>query len=293
MKDTVFTGFFRNAGFRVFESPSTDWVEVQKGVLLSIPYHRRVDPSDEELDELLQRAGAIALRYPTSVDKYGFDSNLQMCRTVGYSLEQLKRQARQQVNKGEVHFTFREITAEDFTDEKLILVRKTCARQKRHDPKEKPEYWRKLCDAARNTPGAAEFGVFGERGLAASLLVLETPTAAEFIIQCSDPEMLPLGVNNFLTYCATRRYMTELDPPLPVCYGLGSLEETPALDQYKVGMGYTLEPIKQRIYIRRSVRWLVNRYTLAVLAALASFGFAKSYHLRKTIGLFSRYLEQH
>lgn len=293
MRDAVFAEFFRNAGFRVLTSPSSDWVEMQKGFFLSVPYHRLINPPAEELEALLESTGAIGLRYPTALENYGFDSNLQFCRTIGYSLENLKRQARQQVKKGALNFTVRELAPETLLSDGLALVRNTCARQHRHDPKEEAEYWRKLCLAAQNTPGAVVLGVFGEKGLAAFLFILETTTAIEFIVQCSDEELLSQGPNNLLTFQATRRYLAERENALPVCYGLGSLEETPSLERYKVGMGYELEPIKQRIYIRRNLRWLINSYTLGTLNTIAKFGFAKNYRVCKSIGIMNRYLSQH
>lgn len=100
MTHDVFAEFFNNAGFRVVTSPSSAWVEMQKGFLISVPYHHLINPCDEELDALIERTGVIGLRYPTALENYGFDSNLQFCRTIGYSLDNLKRQARQQVKKG-------------------------------------------------------------------------------------------------------------------------------------------------------------------------------------------------
>ena len=293
MKDAVFADFFRNAGFRVVTAPSADWVEMQKGFLISVPYHRLINPSDEELDALIDSTGVIGLRYPTALDNYGFDSNLQFCRTIGYSLENLKRQARQQVKKGAMNFTVREIAPELLLSDGLPLVRNTCARQHRHDPKEEFAYWHNLCRAAKNTPGTITLGVFGEKGLAAFLIILETATAIEFIVQCSDEELLPQGPNNLLTFQATRRYLAESENTLPICYGLGSLEETPSLDRYKTGMGYELEPIKQRIYIRKNLRWLINTYSLGVLNIIYKLGFTKNYKLTKSIGIMKRYLSQH
>lgn len=293
MTHDVFADFFKNAGFRVVASPSSNWVEMQKGFLISVPYHRLINPCNEELDTLIETTGVIGLRYPTALENYGFNSNLQFCRTIGYSLEHLKRQARQQVKKGAMNFTVREIAPEMLMCDGLALVRNTCARQHRHDPKEEVEYWQKLCQAAKNTTGAVTLGVFGEKGLAAFLIILETATAIEFIVQCSDEELLSQGPNNLLTFQATRRYLAERENSLPICYGLGSLEETPSLDRYKIGMGYELEPIKQRIYIRKNLRWLINPYTLGVLNILASLGFAKNYKLTKSIGIVKRYLAQH
>ncbi|MHC1717139.1 MAG: hypothetical protein AB9883_00570 [Acidaminococcaceae bacterium] len=293
MNNTIFADFFQKAGFRVLASQSSDWVEAQKGFLLSIPYHQLINPSVEELEELLASSGAIGVRFPTSVENYGFDSNLQFCRTVGYSLENLKRQARQQVKKAEANFIIKELSPEILMSDELELLKKTCARQHRHDPKENAAYWHKLCIAAQTTPGALVLGALGEKGLASFLFILETPTAAEFIIQCSDSNMLSLGPNNLLTFYATKRYLADRNQPLPICYGLGSLEETPSLDRYKVGMGYVLEPIKQRIYIRKSLLWLLNSFTLGVLNSIAKLGFAENYKLTKSIGVIKRYLSQY
>ncbi|MPM26410.1 hypothetical protein SDC9_72911 [bioreactor metagenome] len=58
-------------------------------------------------------------------------------------------------------------------------------------------------------------------------------------------------------------------------------------------MGYELEPIKQRIYIRKDLRWLINPYTLGVLNIIAKMGFSKNYRLTKSIGMIKRYLSQH
>jgi len=292
MYNDPFRDFYRGLGKRVITSPSAYWVEVQPGVLLSIPHHRLIDPPERELDELLQRAGAVALRYPTTMEKHGFDSNMPACRSQDYSIENLPRTVRNRVRKGMENCQVRLVTKEELEKEGVLLNQKTCRRQKRHDPKENLRYWQRLCHAVTETDGAIVWGAFRENRLVAYLIVLETPSAAEFIIQNSDSDFLKFCPNNALLYIATRHYLVERNPALPICYGLGSLEETPTLDRYKVGMGYVLEPIKQRIYIRRSLSWLCNSYTLATLEVIAKGGFGQNYYLRKTIAMIKRYLSQ-
>lgn len=290
---TVFNDFYGALGHRVFSSPSADWVEIQRGALLSIPYHRLINPPDEELEDLLGESGALVLRYPTDAANYGFDSTLQFCRCDGYSLEQLRSSVRNQVRKGEKSCSVRRVAVEELAEAGGALNQMTCRRQHRHDPKEDAAYWARLCRAVADTPAAVVWGAFHNDRLAAYLIALETPTTVEFIMHNSDTALLPLCPNNILVYRATRWYLAERTPPLPVCYGLGSLEDTASLEHFKTEMGYLLEPIKQRIYFRRRIAWLINPYSLAVARRLTGWWFPESYFFRKSLGLMQRYLSQH
>ena len=128
--------------------------------------------------------------------------------------------------------------------------------------------------------------------LAAYMVVLETPTAAEIIIQNSDSDLLNLCPNNILAYTVTRDYLSADGPALPVCYGLGSLEITQSLDHFKSIMGYDLESIKQRIVFNRKIRPFLNSGALHILDLLQSKLFKKNYFIRKCHGLLSCYLNQ-
>lgn len=292
MRDRVYYDFYKAAGFKVYSSQSTDWCEIQRGMLISIPFHRLVQPTIDELEQVLDSSGAIGLRYPTSNDNYGFESNLMFCRSAGYGFQHLLHRARNQVKKGQKYFTIKQVDFTELAEAGLQLNRKTCQRQNRDDPKTRQSYWEKFCEAGRETKGAVAFGAYYENQLAAYLIVLETATAAELIVQSSDSDLLALSPNNVLTFAVTQHYLGDLGMGLPVCYGLQSLEKTESLDRYKISMGYQPESIKQSFYFRESVRWLIQPEVLRFTDWLQQKMFKKSYFLRKTCGMMRCYLAQ-
>lgn len=293
MEHSVFYDFYNNAGFKVYTSQSGEWCEFQRGMLISIPYHRLINPSEKELDYLLKISGAFGLRYPTSVDNYGFLSKLEICDHLGYELQFLQHKFRNRVAKGQKYCEIRNVSIQELKNEGFSLNLRTLERQQRNDPKANKEYWNKICDGLAKTSGVNIFGAYFQERLAAYVVTLETPTMTEMIIQNSDTELLNYCPNNLLTYYVTWYNLTKRGNPVPVCYGLGSLEETTSLDRYKIGMGYVMHPIKQRLYFRKGIR-LFLRPSLLFLGNLINNHIIKgrSYTLSKCCAMIKRYLKQ-
>ncbi|MDR3591530.1 MAG: hypothetical protein P4N41_17890 [Negativicutes bacterium] len=292
MDTKIWSDFFRAIGHKVFSSQSSDWYEVQKGMLFSIPYHHLIDPSKDELDDLLERSGAIALRYPTHTTGFGFDSTLAMCDARGYSLDTLNRKVRNRVKKGAANFDVRQFDITELKMEALALNKITCARQNRNDPKTNINYWTRLCESVKSA-GVIAVGAFAQERLGAYALVIETPPTVEIILQCSDTELLDLCPNNILTYEITRKYLEDPASQMVVSYGLGSLEETDSLDHFKIGMGYRLDAIKQCIYFRKKIGWIVNTPLLSFIESITKIGLHRNYYLRKGSCIIRRYLSQY
>ncbi len=294
MEHSIFYTFYQNAGFKVYTSRSSEWCEIQHGMLISIPYHRLIDPDKDELDGLLKESGAWGLRFPTNLENFGFASNLQVCRQVGYDYQFLNSNVRRKVRKGEKCCEVRPVGLQELKTDGYRLCLLTLQRQKRDDPKADVEYWNRICDGLFKTDGVNILGVYCEDRLAAFAIILETETMAELIIQNSDSELLHCYPNNLLSYYFTWHYLTENKNPLPVCYGLGSLEETPRLDHFKTEMGYVLEPIKQRLYFRKELRFFL-RPSFYYIANFVNKNLVKgrSYKFDKICAIFKRYLEQY
>lgn len=290
---SVFYEFYKNVGFKVYTSQSSEWCEIQHGMLISIPYHRLINPEREELEQLLKISGAWGMRFPTAADNYGFLSRLEVCNQFGYDLQFLKHKFRNRVVKGEQHCNVRVVSIPELREEGYKLNLSTLKRQNRDDPKADREYWNKICDGLAKTKGVNVFGSYFQERLAAYVIILETPSMTEMIIQNSDSELLSYCPNNLLTYYVTRHYLTEQSNPVPICYGLGSLEDTPGLEHYKIGMGYAMQPIKQRLYYRRGVR-LFLRPSVLYLGELLNKHIIKgrSYKMDKICAMLKRYLQQ-
>ena len=94
MEHSVFYDFYNHAGFKVYTSASGEWCELQQGMLISIPYHRLINPSQEELDNLLNISGALGVRYPTELENYGFMSKLEVCSNFGYDHKSIEHKFR-------------------------------------------------------------------------------------------------------------------------------------------------------------------------------------------------------
>lgn len=288
-----FTEFYRRIGYNIYTSDSCDWCELQTGMLLAMPFHALIHPSQRELDGLLKRSRTLGLRYPTDSVSYGFISTRPMCRTIGYDLGTLSAKARNQVRKGQANFEIAAVPHDILHREGLSLNRQTLVRQGRQDPKADPTLWDRICRACSDSEGVEVWGAFRDRQLAAYLIVVECPDAVEIVIQNSDSEQLKLCPNNALTFHVTQYYLNRSQRPLPVSYGLGSLEATASLDHFKSNMGYTLEPIKQHLYFRPCARWLLGPGTEALLRLLARTVLPQNYAVRKSLGIVTCYRSQH
>lgn len=293
IEHSVFYKFYSNAGFKVYSSQSAEWCELQHRMLISIPYHHLINPTNEELDQLLKVSGAWGLRFPTGMDNYGFLSKLEICEHYGYDLQFIQHKFRNRVAKGEQCCEIRPVCIQELKTEGYRLNLCTFERQKRNDPKANIEYWHRICDGLSKTEGVNIIGAYYKDRLASYVVILETSSMIEMIIQNSDTELLTYCPNNLLTYYVTWYYLTKRSNPVPICYGLGSLEETPSLDRYKKGMGYLMHPIKQRLYFRRGVR-LFLRPSLLYIGNLINKYIVKgrSYVLDKGCAILKRYLEQ-
>jgi hypothetical protein len=289
MPSDIFTKYFSTVGVKVFTSDSSDWCEIQRGMLLSIPFHKLVEPSEKELDDLLLKSGAFGLRYPTKSTNYGFDSYLTMCHDFEYGMDSLTSKARNQVRKGLKYFEVRDVNHDDLLEQGLTLNRKTFDRQHRSDPKANMDYWSKICKACYEVEGVSVTGAFLGDRLAAYMIILETGQVAEIIIQNSDTELLKMCPNNVLTYQVTQKYLGNR---IPVCYGLGSLEQTDTLNHFKSSMGYREQGIKQRIYFNAKLQFFARPLVLNSLLFLQKTMLRRNYFIRKTTGLLKCYIHQ-
>lgn len=293
MQHSIFYEFCRNSGFKVFTSESSDWYMIQPGMLMSIPYHHLINPSQEELDQLLKESGAWALRFPTSIENFGFLSKLEICDHFGYDINFLKHGPRNRVKGGFENCEIRQVSIDALKSDGFKLNLRTLKRQNRNDPKGNQKYWMRICDGLSQTNGAKIFGAYYKDHLAAYIVILELPTIAEMVIQNSDTEFLIYNPNNLLTYHVAWHYLTERANPVPICYGLGSLEDTPSLDHYKTGMGFEMRPIKQRLYFRKGLRFFLRPSLLHLLEFINRYiTRKKNYKIDKSCALLKRYLEQ-
>jgi len=282
--------FFEKIGQCAIRSESSWWHEVQSGVLLSFPYYRLIEPSDNEVQGLFRKYKLRAVRYPTPLNAFGFPSTVELNCNREYDLNCLHSAARRQTRKGLKSCIVREIDFDYLAEHGLALNRDTAERQERESLYADADYWRRYCQAAKDTPGFVAWGAMVGDKLGSYVIAAVFDGRVNCLQSNSSSDLLDKRPSNALLFETTRHYLRDL-PGLQICYGIGSLEKLPALDRFKLRMGWELRPIKQRIVFSKKMRCLLSLAQGPCLKVLGGV-FPKSYTVRKGIAMIRLYRQQ-
>lgn len=289
-KLTAMGEFFERLGHKIIQSENAWWYEVQPQVLFAFPYHKLVEPQEEEIAALIRKHELRAIRYPTTLSNFGFISTLAVNTNTGYDLSCQHQKARNQTRRGLENCVVEEIDFDYLSKNGLPLNQDTAERQGRESQYADPDYWRKYCKAAKETSGVSAWGAFVGGQLAAFLVVIEVEDWVEWVVNHSAPALLKKYPNNALAFRAAQHFFQK-SGCRGICYGLGSLEPTPALDHFKQRMGWTLQPIKQRLVFSKRMRLAFSLARGPLLKVLCRI-FPRSYTVRKTTAMIRLYRQQ-
>ena len=282
--------FFDRLGHKIIHSPNACWYEVQPGVLLSIPYYKLVEPTEQELQELIKTHKLQAIRFPTMLNNFGFVSNIVVNTNKNYDFDSMHQKARNQTRRALENCKVEHIDFDFLSEHGLPLNIDTAQRQGRESQYAYSDYWQKFCGAAKAVEGISAWGSFIDGQLAAFLVAVEAGDWVEWIVNHSSTALRNKYPNNALAFTAAQ-YFFQTKKCGGICYGLGSLEPTPDLDHFKQRMGWKLQPVKQRLVF-------ANKLALAAAIAQEPFLkligslFPKSYKIRKTSAMIRLYRQQ-
>jgi len=282
--------FYERLGHRVVVSESACWYEVQPRVFHCFPNFRLVEPSEEEIDSLMGRYNLRALRYPTSLSSFGFLSNVAVNTNRDYDLKDLHQKARNQTRRGLENCRVEQIDFDYLAEHGLALNQDTAARQGFDNLYADADYWRRYCAAAKQSEGVTAWGAFVEDELAAFLVSIEVDGWAEWVVNHSSNVLRKKYPNNALAFKAAQ-YFFQQKNCAGICYGLGSLEPTPSLDHFKQRMGWTLQPIKQRLVFSKKMRLMFSLATESCLKIAIAL-FPRNYTVRKVAAMVRLYRQQ-
>lgn len=245
MNAEVFAEWLRRQGHKVVQTPSSYWYEAGPHVYQAFPYHWVIQPSAEELDELLRRRRAVAVRYSAPLaEPHGKVSYHIVCEGP-YTLETLPRQARQSVTKGLQYADVKQIPIARLAAEGWPLRRDTLARQGREGA-ETEDGWQRLCRSAADLPGFEAWGAIHEGQLVASFLALVCGDCYLLPYEQSASAHLEHRVNNAIFYCVTNAALSR--PGITkVFFCLESLDAPCSVDEFKFRMGLAALPVRQRV----------------------------------------------
>lgn len=289
MNADIYAEWLRRQGQRVIRTPSSFWYEASPRVYQAFPCHWLIEPTEEELKRLLVSSRAIALRYsaPLSACR-GKVSYHIVCEDRAYDLPALSRQARQNVRRGLDYARIEPISLSQLATEGWPLRRDSLQRQGRAGAEDEA-WWRRLCLSAEDLPGFEAWGALGEGQLLASCLAFTCDGCVTMPYEQSASAGLEHRVNNAIFFVVTRAALQRPDIG-SVFFCLQSLDAPASMDEFKLRMGYTAKPVRQRVAVHPLVAPLLNRTSHAVLKRILALR-PRQASLAKVEGMVRFFLE--
>lgn len=278
-----FASFLAAAGHRVVKTESAFWYDATLGFFLSIPSHHRLCPGQAELREVLRHQPCFGVRFPAPVDGPGKLSYQIVCDLEDYGLERLSQNVRSKVRRGLRRCEVRQVPIPQLAVLGRTADTDTLSRQGRtwrFGGAQWDRYW-----AAADRPGMEAWGAFVQGELAAFLLTADLDDCVEFLLARSRSDRLDAYPNNALIFTVAEEMLVKRRMK-KVTFGLESLEPVGPLDQFKFGMGFRQEPIRQRVVFHPILQTLLR--STAFRALLHRFGERrgeKAVFWRKASGL--------
>lgn len=251
-----FAGFLAATGHRVLRGAGTHWYEASRGFLLALPSHRLLQPSREEMRALFRHQPCAGLRFSAPLDGPGKLSYQIVCDDRDYGLERLSANVRSKVRRGLRRCEIAPLSFATIAAEGLAADRDTLARQGRGVRLEGAA-WTRYWEAAAATPTMEGWGAVVDGELAAFLVTVQLDDCVEFLLARSRSDRLDAYPNNALVYEVARRMLGERGVR-QITFGLESLEDVEALDQFKFGMGFRRAPLRQRVVFHPLLRALLG-----------------------------------
>jgi hypothetical protein len=285
-----FAGFLAAVGHRVVRTRLGYWFDASRGFFLSLPSHRLLDPSREDLRQVMRHRPCFGVRFPAPLEGPGKLSYQIVCDDADYSIERLSANARSKVRRGlrrcEVRpVPFAEISAKGLRANDDTLGRQ--ARSARLDRGNWERYWK----AAEGTAGMEGWGAYVGEDLAAFLVTVRLEDCVEFLLARSRSDLLDAYPNNALIFRVAEEMLVERRVRR-LTFGLESLEPVGPLDQFKFSMGFRTEPLRQRVVFHPVLRALLQPARVrSLLLSWADRQGAEAVFWRKAAGLL-RFAEE-
>jgi len=262
-----FAEFWHMQGHQVIETKSCFWYNPQPLVFMSVPYHRTFTPSRRELRRVLLGGPAAAARFHHPA---GTDGGLFICSNREYDLPKLHKKARNETRRGLENCSIEQVEFRYLSEHGFSLVEDTLQRQQRSQRAMTHRQWLGTCSAAGRIAGFEAWSAFVQGSLAAFMVTAFVEDYFSILQQYSANDFLAYHPNNALAFAVTKLKLSSGGVAC-VSYGLKSLEPTPGIDHFKMGMGFQLKPFGESVAFNplltpllslggnKLIRWMAQR----------------------------------
>ena len=266
IKGSGLARFMELRGRRIEEGAGVLWHSVEKRFYMAAPYQLMLAPDPDELDRMLRRAKGLGLRFP-SHNWSGVAAGLYVCRDRDYDVPKLQKTCRNLVRRGVEQCEVREVSVDELLEQGLRLNRDSMARQGRFDVEfGERKGWQRLVYAIPESSAIRAVGSFVDGQLASYGITCREDGWVHILHQNSRTDLLRHNPNHVLTHHVTHEAMRDAGIEA-ICYGHTSLVATDGLQDYKLRMGYEVEPHFTAMHLHPAVSSALT--SVAALQSLA------------------------
>src|SRR5690349_5228496 len=288
MNAEIFAEWMRRQGHQVFRTASSYWDSAGPHVLQAFPYHWLINPSEEVISDLLLRHKIVSVRYSTLLNSQIGKVSYHIILHNPYNMDNLKAQARNGVKRGLKHCRIEQISFERLATEGWVLQRDTLDRQNRLRSMTQAE-WERICRSAADLPGFEAWAAVADHELAAALIVCQIDNTWSVPYALSHRRFLNDHVNNALFY-STSCNLLGRDGVEGIFFTVQSLDAPPSVDDFKLRMGLTPRPVRQRVDFHPWLRPLATTTTHKLFTGLLQHDSGNPV-LAKTEGMLRFYID--
>src|SRR5262245_46138582 len=131
MQGEAFARFLSAIGHRTVQTASAYWYDASRFCFLSLPSHRLLNPSPDELQQVWREGRCWGVRFPAPAEGPGKASYQIVCDDRTYDIERLSANLRSKVRRGLRRCEVGPIAFADLVERGLAADRDTLARQGR------------------------------------------------------------------------------------------------------------------------------------------------------------------
>jgi hypothetical protein len=276
----TYIGYLRDSGYHPIKTASCWWYDAyhQKSVYFSLPLHRKISPSQDELRHVFhQRPGTLALRFISPGDSNLGHESYEWVYRSPYSLDQLSSNNRSKIRRGLRRCDLRPMTFSELAELGRRARKDTLARHGKDSDQDSVDLSMDSC------PNFEAWGAFVGEELAAYLITLWVEDWAHLLVNRSSNKHLKNYPNNALIFSTVEELLSR--PGLSaISYGWEPLEEHESLDHFKSGMGAKQEIVRQSLVLRPWVKTLL-RPAMCRLLSTGARQFPANSRMQKLAGL--------
>jgi hypothetical protein len=282
-----FAEWYRRQGHHVIQTASSYWFNAGPRVYQAFPFGWLIEPSDNELHDMMRKHGIFSLRYSTPLNATTGKVSYHVTLSNPYNVDLLRSQARNAVKRGLAKCVIENVPFERVAEEGWLLQQDTLDRQGRSATMTQ-EDWRRICLSAVDLEGFEAWSALVDGEMAAALIISRIDDTFYVPYAFSHRKYLDFYVNNALFYSVSSNMLAR-EGINSIFFTVQSLDAPKSVDDFKFRMGLHAKAVRQRVVFNPMLEPLITPSTHKLISKLVS-RYPEKASLAKVEGMIRFYL---